>query len=51
MKRYLEPKIEVLPVSGVTALCTSGEDKVTTANGGGGSQGDLGRAPRRTPVF
>ena len=48
MKRYIEPKIEVLLLRGVTALCTSGEGGGGSndfGNGGGGSQGG-GRAPK-----
>ena len=56
MKIYLEPKIEVLPVGTVFALCDgsntgSGDPNSFNTNPVGGSQGDLGRAPRRTKVF
>ena len=47
MKMYIEPKVEVLPMEMLSALCGSG-DEITS--GGEGSQGDA-MVPKRTPVF
>ena len=50
MKIYIEPEVEIFPISIVSALCKSGDDSDNSGlggNGGGGDPWNDGRSPKR----
>ena len=49
LKNYIEPKVEVLPIGGVFALCSGSNTGFTGGDEGGDPWTAL--APGRVPVF
>ena len=50
-KQYIQPELEIYPITALTVLCSSNEENVNMENSGSENPWTGGRAPRRTPAF